>query len=226
MKKKHSSKIQNKKVESQDFRISKITHWNNILLMSIKLYLSECLPDTILLMKFQILGWSNKITQKILTLFVVSSSIPAEYSSSRSHHCFLACFDRSNRKGLRSYTKENAPTQNLLFWGFCCIIDNNHWHLNNTAELTTFIRWITIHPDLCTQMTFFKNVRVSLFCQYLPTYPTSSPAHTPVLDNREVCKGPADPVWWCGHHQRPPKGQKHKQNCRLTYESKGISWYS
>lgn len=80
----------------------------------------------------------------------------------------------------------------------------------------------SLHTD-----DFFKNVN-SEFHSFvsawpLPTYPTSSPAHTPVLDNREVCKGPADPVSWCGHPQRPPKGQKHKQNCRLTYESKGIS---
>lgn len=174
--------MQNKKLESQDFRISKITHWNNILLMSIKLYLSKCLPDTILLMKFQILGWSNKITQKILTLFVVSSSIPAEYSSSRSHHCFLACFDRSNRKGLRSYMKENASTQNLLFWGFCCIIDNNHWHLNNTAELTTFIRWITIHPDLCTQMIFLRMSTQSFtLLSVLGHSPLTQPAAQPIL---------------------------------------------
>lgn len=150
--------MQNKKLESQDFRISKITHWHNILLMSIKLYLSKCLPDTTLLMKCHILDWNNKATQKIWTLFVVVSSTPAECSSSRSHHWFLTCLDRSDRKGLQSYMKENASTQNLLLWSFCCIIDNSHTHLNNAAELMTLIRRITIHPDLCTQMTLLKQV--------------------------------------------------------------------
>lgn len=124
--KKHSSKIQNKKLESQDFRISKITQWNNILLVSIKLYLSKCLPILYCFLilyswyylRCQILDWSNKTTQKILTLFFVSSSIAAECSSSRSHHWFLGCFDRFNRKGWQSYLKENASTQNLLFWSF------------------------------------------------------------------------------------------------------------
>lgn len=125
--------------------------------------------------------------------------------------------------------KGNASTQNLLFWSFCCIIANNQTHLNNTAELMTFIRWITIHPDFCTQETFLKHVS-SEFHSYvsalpLPTYPTTSPAYAPVLANREVCNGPADTKWWCGHHQRPLQGQKHKQNCRLTHERKGISQY-
>lgn len=174
-------------------------------------------------MRCQILDWSNKTTQKIITLFVVASSIPAECSSSRSHLWFLVCFDGSNRKGLQSYVKGNASTQNLLLWSFCCIIDNNQIHLNNTAELMAFIRWITIHPDLWTQMTFLKHVS-SEFHSFanalpLPTYPTTSPAYAPVLANREVCNGPADTGL------DVTQGQKHTQNCRVTYESKGISQY-
>lgn len=56
-------------------------------------------------------------------------------------------------------------------------------HLNNTAEVRTFIRWISIHSDLCTEMIFIKHVNsgVSLFCQCFASPHISNNQPSPVL---------------------------------------------